>query len=290
MIALDAVPDSAQDFSFSGGGSSGGAGTVFLTFLLDDDAEPTLGSSQTFADQNAGSYTFRQDALPAGWELSALTCTDPDGGSSTNLATATAQIDLDAGETVTCTFTNREQDTAPPVARPARELRRRRDERGGCDRRLRGERERRRRSLSAVLTCAPASGSLFAIGSTTVTCTAADASGNTTVGSFTVSVRGATAQIAGLIAKTLAFLGFPGIADAVTGRLEAIADAPLSNRRRDLHCDSRLRDRRASTAGDPADADGESRAPGRRGPNRRGRRLLTARCFRIHEQRSRVAP
>ncbi len=115
VIALDAVPDSAQDFSFSGGGSSGGAGTVFLPFLLDDDAEPTLGSSQTFADQNAGSYTFRQDALPAGWELSALTCTDPDGGSSTNLATATAQIDLDAGETVTCTFTNRRPPPPPPA-------------------------------------------------------------------------------------------------------------------------------------------------------------------------------
>jgi len=33
-------------------------------------------------------------------------CSDPDSGSSVNLGTRTATIDLDAGETVTCTFTN----------------------------------------------------------------------------------------------------------------------------------------------------------------------------------------
>jgi hypothetical protein len=42
---------------------------------------------------------------------------------------------------------------------------------------------------SPLVLCAPASGSLFPIGSTTVTCTATDASGNSTQKSFTVTVQ-----------------------------------------------------------------------------------------------------
>ena len=46
--------------------------------------------------------------------------------------------------------------------------------------------------------CAPPSGSVFAIGTTTVSCTATDSSGNTSDGSFTVNVRGANDQLADL--------------------------------------------------------------------------------------------
>ena len=49
-----------------------------------------------------------------------------------------------------------------------------------------------------VLSCVPASGSLFAIGDTTVACTAKDASGNTATASFTVHVAGAAEQLAAL--------------------------------------------------------------------------------------------
>jgi len=49
-----------------------------------------------------------------------------------------------------------------------------------------------------ALSCAPASGSLFAIGDTTVTCKATDASGNTATASFTVHVAGAAEQLAAL--------------------------------------------------------------------------------------------
>jgi hypothetical protein len=38
------------------------------------------------------------------------------------------------------------------------------------------------------VTCDPASGSLFAVGDTTVSCSAADTSGNTATGGFTVTV------------------------------------------------------------------------------------------------------
>lgn len=46
---------------------------------------------------------------------------------------------------------------------------------------------------SPAVTCAPASGSTFALGTTTVSCTARDASGNSSAGSFTVRVRDTTA-------------------------------------------------------------------------------------------------
>jgi hypothetical protein len=50
------------------------------------------------------------------------------------------------------------------------------------------------------VTCAPASGSTFPIGTTTVNCTATDAAGNTANASFSVHVKGAPEQVADLIA------------------------------------------------------------------------------------------
>ena len=42
----------------------------------------------------------------AGWDLSGLTCSDPDDGSSVAIGDMEATIDLDPGETVACVFTN----------------------------------------------------------------------------------------------------------------------------------------------------------------------------------------
>lgn len=49
------------------------------------------------------------------------------------------------------------------------------------------------RDPSPVVSCSPVSGSTFALGTTTVTCTATDASGNASSGSFTVKVQDTTA-------------------------------------------------------------------------------------------------
>jgi hypothetical protein len=58
----------------------------------------------------------------------------------------------------------------------------------------------------ATADCAPASGSWFAIGTTTVTCTATDVRGNTSAPqSFTVTVKGAVAQLSDLIATVTAW-------------------------------------------------------------------------------------
>ncbi len=48
------------------------------------------------------------------------------------------------------------------------------------------------------VTCTPASGSMFPIGDTPVTCSAADTAGNTATAAFTVHVKGATEQLADL--------------------------------------------------------------------------------------------
>ncbi len=55
----------------------------------------------------------------------------------------------------------------------------------------------------ADLTCVPASGSVFAIGETVVTCTAIDASGNKTVGTFVVRVLGAEQQLRELLLRVV---------------------------------------------------------------------------------------
>jgi hypothetical protein len=52
-----------------------------------------------------GTYHVQELAL-AGWDLTELTVTDPDLGSSVNLGTGTATIDLDVGETVHVYYTN----------------------------------------------------------------------------------------------------------------------------------------------------------------------------------------
>jgi len=54
---------------------------------------------------------------------------------------------------------------------------------------------------SPAVVCTPSSGSVFAIGTTTVACTASDHVGNSAAGSFTVTVLGARAQLLALIEK-----------------------------------------------------------------------------------------
>ena len=50
--------------------------------------------------------TRQRERPDAAYDLTALTCTDPDNGSSTSVPNRTATIDVDPGETVHCTYTN----------------------------------------------------------------------------------------------------------------------------------------------------------------------------------------
>ncbi len=101
-IVKDAAPDDSQDFHFSGD---------LGNFSLDDDSDPTLPNTATFQNQGPGTYSVSEVSIPVGWNLSSIVCNDPDGGTTTDLGTATANIDLDAGEGIVCTFTNTKHGT-----------------------------------------------------------------------------------------------------------------------------------------------------------------------------------
>jgi cell division septation protein DedD len=101
-IIKDAIPDSPQDFNFTGD---------LGDFSLDDDSDPTLPNSRTFGQLPAGLYTVREVAPPAGWTtLMACTGTAP-FTSDPPTRTLFITIRFDAGDVLTCTFTN--QITGP---------------------------------------------------------------------------------------------------------------------------------------------------------------------------------
>ena len=72
-----------------------------------------------------------------------------------------------------------------------------------------------------TVSCTPGSGSTFTIGSTTVTCAAADMAGNGASGTFQVIVRAAADQISNLIGLVQSFnLQPPGIANSLISKLQ----------------------------------------------------------------------
>jgi Ca2+-binding RTX toxin-like protein len=94
IINLNAVPDGPQDFRFNGAGAE---------FLLDDDTDSTLSNQSTIADVAPGYHTITQD--PGGsYFLTDVSCIDPDNG--TFPASNGVNVDVDPGETISCTFTN----------------------------------------------------------------------------------------------------------------------------------------------------------------------------------------
>lgn len=107
-IIKDAVPNSAQDFSFTA------TGTGLSNFSLDDDADATLSNSITFSDLASGTYSVTETPI-AGWDLTSATCTDESDPSN---------IQLGAGEDVTCTFVNTQRGKiiVDKVTEPAGDL------------------------------------------------------------------------------------------------------------------------------------------------------------------------
>ncbi|MBI4904573.1 MAG: hypothetical protein HY820_13105 [Acidobacteria bacterium] len=101
-IIKDAVPDDAQDFSFTttGGAPLGGG------FSLDDDANATLTNTQVFSNVPPGSYSVTEGADPSGWQFTSLYCIASGTGTSVTTSGKTASITIAAGGNVTCTYTN----------------------------------------------------------------------------------------------------------------------------------------------------------------------------------------
>ncbi len=76
-----------------------------------------------------------------------------------------------------------------------------------------------------TISCSPASGSTFPIGTTTVTCTASDPSGNTASGGFQVVVKGAAAQVNDLISLVNGFHLAPSLQNSLDAKLQDILTA-----------------------------------------------------------------
>jgi hypothetical protein len=80
------------------------------------------------------------------------------------------------------------------------------------------------------LACTPSTGSTFAIGTTTVACSATDGAGNSAGASFTVHVRGTAEQLSRLVDETLADLDLSSYRHAVRAPLRSAARALAANR------------------------------------------------------------
>jgi hypothetical protein len=106
-VTKDAVPDDAQDFTFSLDGSS---------FSLDDDANGTLPNTRSFTVV-VGTHSLSETNIPSGWLNTGLTCEDPTDDTTTDAPSATVHVAKN--ETVTCTYENTYQRTAPGLSTTA---------------------------------------------------------------------------------------------------------------------------------------------------------------------------
>lgn len=113
-LDTDETPRFATDFAFTGCAGMAGAGGCG-SFLLDDDADPTLASSRRFDGLRAGE-TYRVTSDPAdGWALIGVTCTN----GQVDLEARRVTVVLHPGEQASCTFRMRVtsleivQDTVP---------------------------------------------------------------------------------------------------------------------------------------------------------------------------------
>jgi len=74
-------------------------------FALDDDADPALANAVTFRNVKPGAYTIRMANAPDG-PLTAIRCASTGGtdNNTVDVATRTATLNIEAGESVACTF------------------------------------------------------------------------------------------------------------------------------------------------------------------------------------------
>ena len=100
-IVNDSVPNSPRDYTFTASG-----GLTPSTFVLDDDADPTLSDAQDFTNVARGTYVVTAVPVP-GFAVTGIVCTETGTVASTvDPIARTATIRLESGEDVVCTFTH----------------------------------------------------------------------------------------------------------------------------------------------------------------------------------------
>ena len=104
-IVKATTPHSNQTFLFNG---------PLGSFVLDNnEADATFASSRTFDGLEAGTYQFNED-FAAGFDLVSLQCDSPNA--SPDVGNHQVTVNLTAGEDVTCTFTNGDQQPPQPAS------------------------------------------------------------------------------------------------------------------------------------------------------------------------------
>ena len=99
-IIKDSQPDSSQSFHFTYANNAYPIGDFSIT---DNGSDPNF---VEFTSIPAGTYSWSEDQV-AGWHLSNLVCSESaTNNSSVNIGARSANIVLDSGESVICTFTN----------------------------------------------------------------------------------------------------------------------------------------------------------------------------------------
>ena len=99
-IYKDAIPDDPFSFDYS---TTSGTDTVLGNFSLDDDG---VGDNWILFDEVIpGSYSVTE-AVPGGWDLTGLFCTDPTDDSGRVDETSTVDINVGPGEHVQCFYEN----------------------------------------------------------------------------------------------------------------------------------------------------------------------------------------
>jgi hypothetical protein len=106
VVVKNAIPDDPQDFSFTAGG-----GLSPSSFSLDDDSDATLSNTQTLNNVVPGSGYSVSESVPSGWVQVDTDCSD---------GSPVSNVDVSAGETVTCTFVNSKSFVRPKSASPVR--------------------------------------------------------------------------------------------------------------------------------------------------------------------------
>ncbi len=93
---------------------AGGDTTTSFDFEFKKDTAQTFslkgGEDKTFSNLKQGKYTITEKTLPSGWTLEDIACTgDTDGKSKISKNEGKVEIDLDKGENIVCTFTNKKK-------------------------------------------------------------------------------------------------------------------------------------------------------------------------------------
>ena len=96
------------------------SGTGLSSFTLNAGAAGT--ATKVFSQLHPGSFSITEDALPAGWQFSNVTCT-ADNGSSFQIDSATRRVDITLGNVgqVDCTYSNLQEHPELSIVKTATE-------------------------------------------------------------------------------------------------------------------------------------------------------------------------